>query len=155
MMTGEVAIGYSTSSFLIMCSLTHALCLTQTHTHPLSLSHTHTHALSFFLSNTHILTHSPLYPSPPPPPPPRCSVVMPEQISYSDNATVPPNITISQLGPAVDVSFLIRSTGPSRIANIQLVISWPLNSTVTRDNYYLYVTSVQVKLYGGSLARAY
>ena len=75
------------------------------------------------------------------------SVVTPEQISYSDNSAISERATlanVSQLGPPVDVSFLIRNSGPSRIANIQLDISWPLNSTVTGENYYLYITSIQV-----------
>ena len=75
------------------------------------------------------------------------SVVTPEQISYSDSTMIkegdaPRNV--SQLGPPVDISFLIRNSGPSSIDNIQLDISWPLNGTLTGENYYLYITSIQV-----------
>ena len=77
------------------------------------------------------------------------SVVTPEQISYSDNTVINEGDTpqnVSQLGPPVDVSFLIRNSGPSRVDNIQLDISWPLNGTLTGENYYLYITSIQVLL---------
>jgi hypothetical protein len=75
------------------------------------------------------------------------SVVTPERVSYSDNTvidegTAPRNV--SQLGPPVDVSFLIRNSGPSRIDNIQLDISWPLNGSMIGESYYLYITSIQV-----------
>ena len=53
---------------------------------------------------------------------------------------------VSQLGSPVDVSFLIRNSGPSRIPNIQLDIMWPLNSTLTGENYYFYITSIRVLL---------
>ena len=76
------------------------------------------------------------------------SVVTPERISYSDNSAITDEgvalTNVSQLGPPVDISFLIRNSGPSRIANIQLDISWPLNSSITGENYYLYITSIQV-----------
>ena len=76
------------------------------------------------------------------------SVVTPEQISYSDNTMINEGdalANVSQLGPPVDVSFVIRNSGPSRIDNILLEISWPLNSTLTGENYYLYITSIQVQ----------
>ena len=82
-----------------------------------------------------------------------CCVVMPERVSYSDNSAISEGVTltnVSQLGPPVDVSFLIRNSGPSRIANIQLDnIIWPLNSSMIRESYYLYVTSIQVRYYNG------
>ena len=71
----------------------------------------------------------------------------PELISYADNSQLNEGIAltnITQLGPPVDVSFLIRNSGPSSIDNIQLDISWPLNGTLTGENYYLYITSIQV-----------
>ena len=71
----------------------------------------------------------------------------PEQISYSDNSVISgetPLKNVSQLGPPVDVSFLIRNSGPSRVPNIQLDILWPLNGTLTGETYYLYITSIQV-----------
>ena len=76
------------------------------------------------------------------------SVVTPERVSYSDNSvinegTAPRNV--SQLGPPVDVSFLIRNSGPSKTSNVQLDISWPLNSPGIGENYYLYITSIQVQ----------
>ena len=77
------------------------------------------------------------------------SVVAPEQVSYSDNTAIKEGdvlANVSQLGPPVDVSFLIRNSGPSRIANVQLDISWPLNSSMIGENYYLYITSIQVDL---------
>ena len=77
------------------------------------------------------------------------SVVTPEQVSYSDNTVIKEGdilANVSQLGPPVDVSFLIRNSGPSRINNVQLDISWPLNSSMIRENYYLYITSIQVEL---------
>ena len=73
----------------------------------------------------------------------------PEQISYSDNSAISEGdalTNVTQLGPPVDVSFLIRNSGPSRIANIQLDILWPLNSTLTAESYYLYITSVKVSI---------
>ena len=76
-----------------------------------------------------------------------CSVVTPTQISYSDNTQLSEGVmltNVSQLGPAVDVSFLIRNSGPSRVPSIDLEILWPLSSTLTGENYYLYITSVQV-----------
>ena len=57
------------------------------------------------------------------------------------------NVTFEQLGPAVDVSFLVRNSGPSNIPNAQLDISWPLNSSLTGKHYYLYITSIQVGSY--------
>ena len=84
------------------------------------------------------------------------SVVTPERVSYSDNSAISEGVAltnVSQLGPPVDVSFLIRNSGPSRIANIQLDISWPLNSSMIGESYYLYVTSIQVRYhyYGYSI----
>ena len=76
-----------------------------------------------------------------------CSVVMPELISYSDNTQLSngdPLTNVTQLGPAVDVSFLVRNSGPSRVQTIQLDILWPLNGTLTAGNFYLYITSIQV-----------
>ena len=76
-----------------------------------------------------------------------CSVVTPEQVSYSDNSALSNGATlnnVTQLGPAVDVSFTIRNSGPSRISEIQLDVSWPLNGSLTGENYYLYVTSIKV-----------
>ena len=75
------------------------------------------------------------------------SVVIPERVSYSDNSAISEGVAltnVSQLGPPVDVSFLIRNSGPSRISNIRLDISWPLNSSMIGENYYLYITSIQV-----------
>ena len=75
------------------------------------------------------------------------SVVTPTQISYSDNTQLSgdtPLVNVSQLGPAVDVSFLVRNSGPSRVPSISLEIMWPLSSTLTGENFYLYITSVQV-----------
>ena len=75
------------------------------------------------------------------------SVVTPSQVSYSDNTELTQGVmltNVSQLGAAVDVSFLVRNTGPSRIPNIELDILWPLNSSLTAGNYYLYIASIQV-----------
>ena len=76
------------------------------------------------------------------------SVVTPEQVSYADNSQLIDGgmelTNIAQLGPPVDVSFLIRNSGPSVVSNIQLDIQWPLNSLMTGENYYLYITSIQV-----------
>ena len=72
---------------------------------------------------------------------------MPERVSYSDNSAISGGVPLtkaSQLGPPVDVSFLIRNSGPSRVSNTQLDISWPLNSSKIGKNYYLYITSIQV-----------
>lgn len=74
-------------------------------------------------------------------------MVTPTQISYSDNTQLSgdiPLVNVSQLGPAVDVSFLVRNSGPSRVPSINLEIMWPLSSTLTGENFYLYITSVQV-----------
>ena len=76
-----------------------------------------------------------------------CSVVNPAQISYSDTARLPSGadlVNVTQLGPAVAVSFVVRNSGPSRIPTSQLNIQWPLNSTLTGSNYYLYITSIEV-----------
>ena len=75
------------------------------------------------------------------------SVVMPERVSYADNSQLNEGVAltnITQLGPPVDVSFLIRNSGPSRIGNVQLDISWPLNSTMIGENFYLYIVSIEV-----------
>lgn len=73
---------------------------------------------------------------------------MPERVSYSDNSAINDGFAsltnVSQLGPPVDVPFLIRNSGPSRVPNIQLDILWPLNGPTIGENYYLYVTSIQV-----------
>ena len=74
-------------------------------------------------------------------------MVTPTQISYSDNTQLAEGTEltdVSQLGPAVDVSFLIRNSGPSVVPSIDLEIMWPLSSTLTGENYYLYITSIQV-----------
>ena len=82
---------------------------------------------------------------------PNYSVVTPELISYADNSQLNEGVAltnITQLGPPVDISFLIRNSGPSRINNVQLDISWPLNSSMIGENFYLYITSIQVRLIG-------
>ena len=72
-------------------------------------------------------------------------IVTPSQVSYSD---VSPEgailVNVTQLGPPVDVSFVVRNAGPSQVPNIQLDIQWPLNSVITGENYYFYITSIQV-----------
>ena len=73
------------------------------------------------------------------------SVVTPELISYADNSQLNEGVAltnITQLGPPVDVSFLIRNSGPSRIDHVQLDISWPLNSSTIGENFYLYIVSI-------------
>ena len=80
-----------------------------------------------------------------------CSVVTPSQVSYSDITKLTQGETltnVSQLGAAVDVSFLVRNTGPSRVPTIELDILWPLNSSNTLGNYYLYISSIQVQWIG-------
>lgn len=75
-------------------------------------------------------------------------MVTPEQASYSDNTALNNGVVLrnsTQLGPAVGVSFLIRNSGPSRVSEIQLDVSWPLNGTLTGENYYLYVSSIEVQ----------
>ena len=78
---------------------------------------------------------------------PNYSVVTPERISYADNSQLNEGVAltnITQLGPPVDISFLIRNSGPSRINNVQLDISWPLNSSMIGENFYLYIISIKV-----------
>jgi len=54
--------------------------------------------------------------------------VVPEQISYSNTAPNGNVTNVTQLGPAVRTSFVIRNSGPSTIPTIRLVIKYVTNN---------------------------
>lgn len=66
--------------------------------------------------------------------------VDPEQVTYStSNISSSSNITdVTDLGPRINVSFVIRNSGPSTVPNIQLSIFWPLQPPDEDLLYYLY-----------------
>ena len=109
---------------------THPHTHTYTHPHPPTPTPTHTHTHT--PTHTHTHTHR---------------LVFPEVASYSN---VPPNSSISsvtELGPSVRTTFVVRNSGPSPVPTVELTVMWPIDGQDTGFNTFVYPASISVSKY--------
>ncbi len=75
---------------------------------------------------------------------PLYSVVFPESVSYSDVAPEGAVANVTQLGPSVRTTFVVRNRGPSSVPTVELTVMWPVRGSDSELHTFLYPASVSV-----------
>ncbi len=70
--------------------------------------------------------------------------VFPESISYADTAPDAIIENVTQLGPSVRTTFVVRNSGPSTVPTVELNIMWPFEGTDSGVHSFLYPAAVTV-----------
>ncbi len=71
-------------------------------------------------------------------------VVFPESVSYSDTPVEGNIVNVTQLGPSVRTTFVVRNRGPSAVPTVELTVMWPVEGSETGLHGFLYPASVSV-----------
>ncbi|XP_064401284.1 integrin alpha-PS1-like [Halichondria panicea] len=69
-------------------------------------------------------------------------VVFPESVSYSDVAPEGAVANVTQLGPSVRTTFVVRNRGPSSVPTVELTVMWPVRGSDSELHTFLYPASV-------------
>ncbi len=73
-----------------------------------------------------------------------CSNVFPESVSYADTPPEGAIVNVTQLGPSIRTTFVVRNNGPSNVPTLRLNIMWPVDGPDTGIHSYLYPAAVTV-----------